>query len=232
MNLSTKFGSAEVHNMKRAVKLLNGVRLMDGTITFPAMGRTGTLKVRSFGDAAFGNIPHKDPVKYRVYSTSGKLVCLEGDDGATSLISWSSKKSVRVTKSSLAADIMATTEASDEGHWVRHILEQLLGLTLFKLPLAVITDTESLSAASRNTNNIQDKRSRIEVAQLREDIEQKELELLWVPGGMQVADVLTKEVSSNLVGGSSRARCGGRTKTIFPTQRTPQTSPDFYCQYK
>jgi hypothetical protein len=124
----------------------------------------------------------------------GKLVCLVGEDGATSLISWSSKKSVRVTKSSLA-----TTEACDEGHWVRHILEKLLGLTLFTLPLAVITDSESLSAALRKSNNIQEKRSRIEVTQLREDIEQKELELMWVPGGMQVSDVLTKKVSSNLV---------------------------------
>jgi hypothetical protein len=121
------------------------------------------------------------------------------DGGATSLISWSSKKSARVTKSSLAAKIMATTEACNEGHWVRHILEQLLGLTLFTFPLTVTTDSESLSAASTTTNNIQDKRSRIEVAQLREGIEQKELELLWVPRGKQVADVLTKEVSGNLV---------------------------------
>ena len=87
---------------------------MDSTINFPAMGRTGTL--RSFGDAAFGNIPDKNPEKDKVYSTVGKLVCLEGEDGATSLISWSSKKSVRVTKSSLAAEIMATTEACNEGH--------------------------------------------------------------------------------------------------------------------
>ena len=43
-------------------------------------------------------------------------------------------------------------------------------------------------AASRTTNNIQDKRARIEVAQL-----------LWVPGGKQAANILTKEVSSNLV---------------------------------
>ena len=38
---------------------------MNSTITFPAMGRTGTLKIRSFGDAAFGNIPDKDPAKTR-----------------------------------------------------------------------------------------------------------------------------------------------------------------------
>ena len=175
MILSTKFGSAEVHAMKKAAKLLHAVSLMDSTITFPAMGWTGTLKIRSFGDAAFGNIPDKNPEKDKVYSTVGKLVCLEGEGGATSLISWSSKKSVRVTKLSLAAEIMATTEACDEGHWVRHILAQLLGLTLFKLPLTVTTDSESLSAAFRTTNNIQDKRSRIKVAQLREAIEQKEL---------------------------------------------------------
>ena len=51
------------------------------------MGRIGTLKVRFFGDAAFGNIPDKDPSKDKVYSTVGKLVCLEEEGGATSLIS-------------------------------------------------------------------------------------------------------------------------------------------------
>jgi hypothetical protein len=133
MILSTKFGNAEVHDMKKAAKLLHAVSLMDSTITFPAMERTGTLKIRSFGDAAFGNIPDKNLEKDKVYSTVGKLVCLEGEGGATSLISWSLKKSVSVTKSSLAAEMMATTEACNEGHWVRHILEQLLGLLVHLL---------------------------------------------------------------------------------------------------
>jgi hypothetical protein len=107
MVLSTKFGSADLQDIKKATKLTHAVSLMDSTITFPAMGRTGTFKIRSFGDAAFGNIPDKDPVKDKVYSTVGKLVCLEGEGGATSLISWSSKKAARVTKSALAAEIMA-----------------------------------------------------------------------------------------------------------------------------
>jgi hypothetical protein len=50
-------------------------------------------------------------------------------------------------------------------------------------------------AASGITNNIQDKRARIEVAKL-----------LWVPGGKQVANVLTKEVSSNLVERSKQGK--------------------------
>jgi hypothetical protein len=88
-----------------------------------------------------------------------------------------------VIKSALAAEIMAASEACDEGHRVGHILEQLLGLTLFTLPLSVTTDSESLSAASKTTNNIQDKKSRIEVVQLIEGLELKEFELLWVSGG-------------------------------------------------
>jgi hypothetical protein len=107
------------------------------------LGRTGTLKIMSFGDAAFGNIPDKDPGKDKVYSTVGKLVCLEGEGGATSLISWSSKKASRVDKSALAAKIMAASEACDEGHWDRHILEQLPGLTLF-MPSPVLGMSEVL----------------------------------------------------------------------------------------
>ena len=136
--------------------------------------------------------PTRIPAKMR-FTLHWENLCLEGEGGATSLISWSSKKASRVAKSALAAEIMAASEACDEGHWVRHILEQLLGLKLFT------TDSESLSGASKTTNNIQDKRSRIEVAQLREGLDLKEFELLWVPGGKQVADVLTKEVSSSQV---------------------------------
>ena len=165
MVLSTKFGSAEFQDIK---KLLHAVSLMNSTITFPAMGRIGTLKVRFFGDAAFGNIPDKDPSKDKVYSTVGKL------------ISWSSKKASRVAKSALAAEVMAASEACDEGHWVRHILEQLPMSKVFTLPLSATTDSESLSAALKTTNTIQDKRSRIEVGQLRE--------------GLDLKDILTKEI--------------------------------------
>jgi hypothetical protein len=111
----------------------------------------GKLVTRSLGATAFENILDKDPGKDKFRSTVDKLVCLEGEGGAISLISWSTKKAARVTKSALAAEIMAASEACDEGHWVRHILAQLLGQTLFTLPLAVTTDSESLSAASKTT---------------------------------------------------------------------------------
>ena len=39
------------------------------------LGRAGTLKIMSFCDAAFGNIPDKDHVNDMVYYTGGKLVC-------------------------------------------------------------------------------------------------------------------------------------------------------------
>ena len=44
----------------------------------------GTLKIRSFGDAAFGNIPDKDPSKDKVHSTVGKCVCVWKERGEPS----------------------------------------------------------------------------------------------------------------------------------------------------
>ena len=46
--------------------------------------------------------------------------------------------------------------------------------------MSATTDSESLSAALKTTNTIQDKRSRIEVGQLRE--------------GLDLKDILTKEI--------------------------------------
>ena len=48
------------------------------------------------------------------------------------------------------------------------------------MPLSATTDSESLSGAPKTTNTIQDKRSRIEVGQLRE--------------GLDLKDILTKEI--------------------------------------
>ena len=38
-----------------------------------------SVKIRSYGDAAFGNISDKDPGKDEAYFTVGKLGCLEGE---------------------------------------------------------------------------------------------------------------------------------------------------------
>ena len=140
------------------------------------------------------------------------------------------QKPARATKSVPAAEIVTAVEACDEGHWVRHILDQVLGVTLYKFPLPAITDSESLSAVSKITNNIQDTRSRIEAAQPREGLELNELERLWVPGGKQVADILTKEVSSNQVERmKTRKDFGGRIRSSSPKDLKP--CKDFYYQY-
>jgi hypothetical protein len=90
---------------------------------------------RSFGDTAFENIPDKDPGKDKVRFTGSKCVCLEGEGGASSLISGSSKKASRVAKATHMAEIMAALEAGDEGHEVRSILEQLLRLGMQEVEL-------------------------------------------------------------------------------------------------
>ena len=86
------------------------------------------------------------------------LFTLPLSETTDSLISWSSKKASRVAKSALAAEIMAASEACDEGHWVRHILEQLLGSTLITADM--LTKEGSSSQVERNkTRKIEESNS-------------------------------------------------------------------------
>ena len=61
-------------------------------------------------------------------------MCVEGG-GVISSIAWSPKKASRVAKVAYTAEIMAAPEAGDEGHGVRNIQKQLLGLGINKVEL-------------------------------------------------------------------------------------------------
>ena len=68
-------------------------------------------------------------------------------------------------------------------------------------PLGYGPSTLPLVAASSTTNLIKEKRLRIEVAALRESIENEELILKWIDSKYQLANCLTK------AGASSKTLC-------------------------
>ena len=65
-----------------------------------------SVKIRSYGDAAFGNFSDKDLGKDEAYFTVGKLGCLEGEEGAISRIAWLPKETSRVIESASAVEII------------------------------------------------------------------------------------------------------------------------------
>jgi hypothetical protein len=99
-----------------------------------------SLRLYVYADASFTNNPD-------LTSHIGFVSFLVDKDGACCLLSYSSHKCRRVTRSELAEELYALTDAYDHGHAMRHSLE-----TLFtrKIPLYLFTDSKTLFASITN----------------------------------------------------------------------------------
>ena len=98
---------------------------------------------------------------------------LVGDDGKCSLLNWQSKRIKRVVRSTLAAEILALSDAVDDGIYISEIVSELLFSGTKLLPIEIYTDSKSLFDAIKSKKNILEKRLRIDIAMLREMFEQK-----------------------------------------------------------
>jgi len=69
---------------------------------------------------------------------------------------------------------------------------------LKKLPdVKCYTDSKSLKDNLRTSNTVGDMSIRVEIARLREMIDNKELDYVWIPGKNNLADVMTKKTASS-----------------------------------
>ena len=59
------------------------------------------------------------------------------------------------------------------------------------------TDNQSLFNTAKSTNQILDKRLRVEISAIREMCEKEEIELKWIEGRKQISNVLTKKGASS-----------------------------------
>jgi hypothetical protein len=119
-------------------------------------------------------------------STSGFVFMLAG--GA---ISWGSKKQSAVALSSTEAEYIAAAHAAKEVVWLRRLLTELKQKV--GEPTILSMDNQSAIAIARNPE-FHDRSKHIEIWHhfLRQKIDENELDLVFVPTGDQVADVLTK----------------------------------------
>jgi hypothetical protein len=119
-------------------------------------------------------------------STSGFVFMLAG--GA---ISWGSKKQSAVALSSTEAEYIAAAHAAKEVVWLRRLLTELKQKV--GEPTILSMDNQSAIAIARNPE-FHDRSKHIEIRHhfLRQKIDENELDLVFVPTGDQVADVLTK----------------------------------------
>ena len=148
-----------------------------------------SLSICVYSDAAFANLPGGA-------SQLGYVVFLRDKYGNSVPISWTSKKSSRVARSTLTAETLAAVEAVDCAIMLKTGVEETLSRQL--PPIVLITDSKSLIDTSSTSNTLADKRLQIDMSALRQMIDRGEITLKWTSSESQLADVLTKEgVSSH-----------------------------------
>ena len=110
------------------------------------------------------------------------------------ILSWSSRKSGKPVKSIATAEIIAASEAIDEGKVIKNAIQFLLNMEI-KLILAV--DSNNLYEALSTSHTSSDRSIRGEVGVIRYEFETHNVDQIrWIPGKVNLSDALTKPNSS------------------------------------
>ena len=123
-----------------------------------------SMEVKVFSDASYGNMEGGG-------SQMGYIVFICDKFGNSIPITWGSKKTRRVARSTLTAETLAASEAVDSAQVVKKGAEEVLGRHL--PPIKMYVDNKSLADAAKTTNVPTEKRLRIDLAALREMLDRK-----------------------------------------------------------
>jgi hypothetical protein len=111
------------------------------------------------------------------------------------LVTWSSTKSKRITRSVLASEIYGMVAGVDAGYSMATSITQILKqLNIHRLlPIIVCTDSFSLYECIVKLGTTKEKRLMIDIMALRQMYERRELvEVRWITGASNPADAMTK----------------------------------------
>ena len=140
---------------------------------------------------------------------------LEGEMAKVSPIAWKSHRLKRKAPSTLSPESQAIGEAAAIAAWFRYLLAEVLHpekleaagsnweLATDQLEYGLITDAKSIyDALSKPTNTaatVQDKRSAIDLAVVRDELKRGKGCIRWIDTNVQLADSLTKMMSPDLL---------------------------------
>ena len=189
---SSTLKRATVKSIVHVNKILKRVKSDVSSISVPVFKSLSDLKLCVYSDASFANLPDGG-------SQGGHIVFLTDSDDNSCPLSWHSTKVKRMVKSTLAAETLALVDGSENAFLLSKLLAEIIhNKRDLHLPIECRTDNKSLFQAAYSLKAISDKRLRIELSLVREMLERKEMELVWVEAKHQLADVLTKGGASGL----------------------------------
>ena len=184
VELSTKFKQPQLDDLKKANKAIIRLSANHVRLLFPKI--TGGLRMVIYSDAAFRNLPDQ------ISSGRGHIVFLAGEGGRAAPLGWTSNKVRRVVGSTVAAEALSLKMGLDHGYFLRAILADVLNVDMIKIPIIAYVDSNNLYEAVYSTKFVEDKKLRLDIAQIQESIAKEKVEIRWIPAGSMLADCLTK----------------------------------------
>ena len=172
--------------MKKILKKLQ--YSLDTKLKFVPLVSLSSWKICVFADASFGNASRN--------GTQGAFIIVLIDGKRNSCpIAWQSKRLTRVVHSTLAAETLAMVLATDAAIFIQEKINEILSV---KPNIHCFTDSKSLVQAINSTKPVLEKRLRIDIAALAENLEKGEIESIsWIDTHRQLANSLTKGVSGD-----------------------------------
>ena len=190
LELSMTLKHPTIFDAQRANKAVRRAKSSSVCVLFPKMVLDQDLRLVTVSDAAFANLIDK------ISSGYGYLVLLVDRNGRCCPLKWRANKIQRVVGSTIAAEMLALLNAVKEAQYLREILIELLGKTS-ALHIQSFVDNKSVLDAVYSTKKVDDKRLRLDVAELKQYLEKGELNCIThVPGCQMIADGLTKRGAS------------------------------------
>jgi hypothetical protein len=142
-----------------------------------------TLHLLVYSDASFANRPDRS-------SQLGYLILLADASGNCAFIQWSSHKARRVTRSSMASEVLAFTDGLDAGYILKMELERMLGSPM---PLLMLTDSQALFDVISKNLRTTERRLELDILAARKAYAAREMNnILLIDSSVNPADGLTK----------------------------------------
>ena len=184
--ISTRVKNATVELMMKTNKVIKKAKYNTVFLYYPILD-LNNLVVRCYTDASFGNLPDGG-------SQGGAYIELVSGQNCAP-IEWQSKRLTRTAKSTLAAETIAMVDGTDAAIVTSKLLAEIIHNEKKSIPVEVITDNLSLFEAAHSTTSTTDRRLRIEMSIIRENMSRNQMKLKWVRTDHQLADCLTKKGS-------------------------------------
>ena len=104
-----------------------------------------------------------------------------------------SERIKRVVPSSLSAETLTLCDALDDAVFLQQMISELLFNKTFSIPIDVSTNNGSLYDILHSTNAVSEKRLRVDIAMIQENILDNQATIHWLTTTEQIANVLTKD---------------------------------------